>query len=200
MQSDKLNVFDYDGTLITINSFKAVNKRFILLLLRKFKIATISYVLMWYFIRKLGLTSHINFKRKIVASFEKSLTEQQKHDIVQTVFNKNLNTHIYNLMLDSENTVISTASPFAYASRIDFGKENVVVISSLHPSSSIPDKTNYGLGKITNIRSYFAPESVRIDNFYTDSYDDQELIDFSDNAFLVKGDSSTKITQKGYIK
>jgi len=192
MQTDNLNVFDLDGTLIKVNSFKEVSKKLIIKLLKKCMIMSLSNLTGWYLIRKLNFIKHLKFKQQVVKIFEKKLTEEEKQNIAQSVFLANVNPDVFELMDRAENCVISTTAPFAFVSRMSF-KKNVVVISSLEHNNVFPDQANFGSGKVENLKFYFKDKNIRVLNFYTDSVDDQELINFSVNAFMVKDGCITKV-------
>jgi hypothetical protein len=187
MQLDSLNVFDFDGTLIKINSFREINKQFLLILLKQFRMVSFLTVVILYIGRRCGVFSHLAFKRLIVNVFERALAEQDKESICQAVFDKHINEPVFNRMADMNDCIICTTAPFAYMSRLSFGKE-VIIISSLDPINSIPDKSNFGLAKVENLKAYFKGKDIRVANFFTDSRtDDAALIDFSQNAFVVEG-------------
>lgn len=192
MRPDNLNIFDLDGTLIKVNSFKEINKQLIFILLRKFQFYPIIKLLVWYFIRKLRIVSHLEFKQYAVNIFEKTLAEKEKRNIVKHVLDENINQPVYDLMLKADNCLISTAAPFAYVSRMCFRKD-VIIISSLDPQNSFPDPSNFGAGKVTNIKNYFKGDDIRIVNFYTDSMDDQALIELSVNAFILVNDCLVRV-------
>lgn len=193
MQPENLNVFDFDGTLIRVNSFREITKRFSIKLLRKFRIVPVLALFVWYILRRAGIISHLKFKQRVVNIFEKSLAEQEKKDVCQTVFDNNVNKTVFKRMVNLDNCIVCTAAPFAYISRVSFHKD-VPIISSLDPESHFPDVGNSGAGKIENLKAYFNEKDVRVVSFYTDSNrDDQALIDFSVNAFVVEGGHITKI-------
>jgi len=192
MQTNDLNVFDLDGTLIRVNSFKEISKKLGFTLLKKLKIISLSSLIGWYLMRKLGFIKHPMFKRQVVNIFEKNLIEEEKQNIVQTILRDNINRDIFEHMLKADNCVISTASPFAFASRMSF-KPDTILISSLDSKNNFPDPANFGPGKVENLKFYFKDKCIRVSNFYTDSTDDQELVNFSANAFMVKEDSLIKI-------
>jgi phosphoserine phosphatase len=193
MQLDRLDVFDFDGTLINVNSFKEINKKLLWALFYKKKsFHAFSDLVKWYILRKIRLISHLAFKQKAVAIFEDNLSEVEKQELVQTVFDRHVNKLIYEKMVRAKNCIISTAAPYSYISRIRFNRD-VTVISSLDSNHQLPNMANFGYGKLENIRSVFEGEEIRILNFYTDSYDDQALIDFSINVFLLRKDRLLKI-------
>jgi phosphoserine phosphatase len=185
MQPDNLNVFDLDGTLINANSFREISKNFAFVLCRKFRIASLFELVVWYLARKLNIISHLQFKQRVVNIFEKALTEEEKQHICQAVFDNYVNRAVFERMLSSDNCILCTACPFGYVSRMYFQK-NVVLIASLDSRKKFPDPANFGTGKIENIRAYFKGRNIRVTNFYTDSEEDQPLIDFSMNAFICK--------------
>jgi len=195
MQPDDLNVFDLDGTLIKVNSFKEISKRLVNTLAKKWEVASLLSLTCWYLVRKVGLIRHLNFKQKIVNLFEEKLTEEEKQNIVQSVFLANINQDVFELMDRAENCIISTTAPFAFVSQMPF-KKNVVVISSLDHNNVFPDPANSGPGKVENLKFYFKDKYVRVLNFYTDSTDDQELVNFSVNAFMVRDGSLIRIKRR----
>jgi len=192
MQLDNLNVFDLDGTLIKVNSFKEISKKLAFTLLRKMQIAAFLKLLIWYIIRKLHIITHLYFKRRIVDIFEKYLTEEEKQSLVRLIFDKNINKNVFDLMQQANNCIISTSAPYAYTSRMGFSND-VTVISSLMPFGNLPDVANFGEGKVRNIVAYFNGKDIRVVNFYTDCSDDQPMIDLSVNAYIVKNGIPVKI-------
>jgi hypothetical protein len=185
MQPEALNLFDLDGTLIKVNSFKEITRKCSSSLFTRFQIRPVLALAAWFALRKLNIISHLRFKRYVVNIFEKSLTEKEKRTISQNVFDNNVNEAVLDKLLKSDNSIVCTASPFAYVSRMSFGK-NVIIISSLDPNHIFPDPANLGAGKIQNLKAYFSGQNVRVLNFHTDSDEDQPLIDFSINAFLCR--------------
>ncbi|MGB2809072.1 MAG: hypothetical protein WBC22_15115 [Sedimentisphaerales bacterium] len=192
MQPDNLNVFDLDGTLIKVNSFKEVSKKLVTTLLKKWEFISLLNLISWYLIRKLNFIKHLKFKQRVVDVFEKKLTEEEKRNIVQAVLSNNINKDVFECMLKADNCVISTSAPFSFVSRMPF-KKNLAIISSLDCNNGFPDPANFGLGKVENLKFYFKDKNVRVSNSYTDSVDDKELRDFSVNAFMVKNGCLTKV-------
>jgi phosphoserine phosphatase len=193
MQLDDLNVFDLDGTLIKVNSFKEISRKLAFTLLQKLRIAACLKLLVWYLIRKLCIISHLYFKRQVVGIFENYLTEKEKQSMVHFVFDNNINKNVYDLMQQANNCVISTSAPYAYTSRMCFNKKDLVVISSLTPHENLADIANFGEGKVRNITAYFNGKDFHIISFYTDCNDDQPLIDISNSAYLVRNGTPVKI-------
>jgi len=192
MHPDKLNVFDFDGTLINVNSFRALNKKFLLLLLKKLYLISFIKMVIYYIVRKCGFISHFQFKKFVVQIFEKSLVEYEKKIIIQRIFEDKKNQIIYDIMKNSDNVILTTAAPYAYISRITFNIDEMIYISSLN-NANFPDQTNFKEGKVKNIQWLFQGKRISINNFYTDSFDDKPLIDFSLNAFMVKDGNLIKI-------
>jgi len=193
MLSKNLNVFDLDGTLIKVNSFQEVSRQLVFTLLMKLRIVPVLWITFWYILRKCGIVSHLKFKKRVVNIFEKSLSEKKKKNICQAVFDKNINKTVFERMANFESCIITTASPFAYVSRMFFNK-NVTIISSLAPDGRFPEPANFGQAKIKNLKACFNDGNIRVINFFTDNnIDDKSLIDFSENAFIVRGDQLIKV-------
>lgn len=192
MRSENLDVFDFDGTLINVNSFKEINKKLLLRLFCKIKLMYFMKLSFWYLIRKAGIISHLDFKKKAVDVFENSLLEDEKKELVQNVVDLNLNLEVYEALRLSDNCIISTSAPHSYISRMKI-KSDAIIISSLEPGDTYPDQANFGHGKIDNIKAYFKGHGISVLNTYTDSEDDRPLIDYSENAFFVQNGKMTKI-------
>ncbi|MFA5238852.1 MAG: haloacid dehalogenase-like hydrolase [Phycisphaerae bacterium] len=193
MQPEELNVFDFDGTLIRVNSFREISKKVLTKLLKKFRFGYSLAIIVWFVLRKCGIISHFVFKQHIVSIFEKSLTEPEKRDICQSVFDDNINKHVFDRMANFDNCIICTAAPFSYISRICLGRD-VPVICALDPTNSSLDATNLGAAKVANLKRYFDGKNIRVANFFTDERtEDQPLIDLATNAFVVESDRVTKV-------
>ena len=192
MRVNDLNVFDLDGTVLRANSFKEVGKALVCTLLKKKKLFTVFNISSWYFARKLNLIEHLKFKRHIVNIFEKELTEEQKNKIVHSVWYDNINNEVLDRMLKAPNCVLSTSAPFSFVKRMPLS-DSVSIISALDYTKKYPDDGNYGSGKLENLKYYFKEKTITVSNFYTDSIDDQCLIDFSVNAFMVTNGCITKV-------
>ena len=65
-------------------------------------------------------------------------------------------------------------------------------------SSTIADNTlnvnylNFNTNKARRFRELYGPDAV-VDEFYTDSKFDQPMIDMARHAFMVKGDTITRV-------
>jgi len=183
LDSNNLNVFDLDGTLISVDSFVEITKSMSLALFKKYDLKRFLFLASCCVMRKLNLISHLNLKRKVVTVFEQAFNENEKRELVTDVFTNNIIESVYDKMLKSENCIISTASPFSFISRMNFGKE-IAMISSLMPDTGYPSCLNLSESKVENMRYYFGDNNFRIVNFYTDSELDRPLIDMSLNAFM----------------
>jgi hypothetical protein len=193
MRPDSLNVFDFDGTLIRCNCFREISRDFLAALLKKCNLMTFLNVIIWFILRKFGIISHFVFKRHVVGIFEKALSEPIRKDICQSVFDNNVNRTIFDRMINSDNCIICTTAPFAYISRIYFGKD-IPFISALDPQNRFPDATNFGEAKVVNLKAYFKNENIHVVNFFTDNeIDDRPLINLAVNAFVVKNDRLMKM-------
>jgi hypothetical protein len=179
------NVFDFDGTLIGVNSFRVITGRLFGLLLSRGRILPAMRIAFWYAARKCRCLDHLAFKEKVVDLFEEVLAEPDKRRLCQSVFETHVNEPVYRELLSRDECVISTASPFAYVSRLTLARD-VPVISSLDACNGYPDRSNQGEGKVTNLRAYLKTDQFEIGCFFTDDpVDDKPLIDVSNRVMLV---------------
>ena len=193
MPSDGLDVFDFDGTLIRANSFRVITARFFSELFRRGRALTLLKVGGLSVLRKCGLISHLPYKRRIARLFERTLSERQKRQICQAVFDRYINPAVYEEFLRRDRCLISTAAPYAYISRISFGKP-VPTLCALEPCGRLPDESNFGMGKVDNLRAYLKGEDIRLDTFFTDNpSDDGPLVDLSKTAFKVHDGRMTRL-------
>jgi hypothetical protein len=192
MRIDVIDVFDFDGTVIKANSFREITKKMLLLLLKKVKFSPALILIGAFILRRMRILSYIAFKTRAVNTFEKELTQEEKCHICKSVFDENINAGVLERLIASKCSVINTASPYAYISRMSFGKD-IAIISAFDPRGLLPDAANLGEGKVKNMIAYFGSDKIRVANFYTDSFDDQPMIDFAENAFMCSGGQICKI-------
>ena len=195
MQIKQIDVFDFDGTIIKINSFRRISRDLCIRLARKKQMIPLIKLILLYLKRRLLILDHLTFKKQVTDIFEKSIPEQQKRYICQSVYENNINPEVIKELRKSENSLISTSAPFSYISRISFGT-SASIISSLEPANTLPDPANYQQGKLNNILAFYSGKKVIIRNVYTDSRDDQPLIDAAENVYLVKAGNICIIKQK----
>jgi len=188
-----IDVFDLDGTIISVNSFRCIGKILVWLLVRKGRFNDAARILKNFFLRKIGVIPHIEFKRFVVEVFETLLSEEEKSRICKNIFEGNVNKAVLKRLYESENALISTACPYAFVSRMPI-KADIPIISSLDLKNRLSDEENYRQGKLANLRTFLGnPDELRIRNLYTDSYDDKALMDISENVYIVKNGSLKKL-------
>ena len=161
MRADAVDVFDLDGTLIRVNSFREITKKVILLLFKKFKLKSAFALVGAITLRRMRILSHLAFMKHAVGIFERELTPQEKTCVCQSVFEENVNKNLAEQMFASKNCVISTAAPYQYVSRMSFGKD-IAVISALDPHLPLPDAANLGEGKVRNLMACLVGTSPKI--------------------------------------
>jgi hypothetical protein len=185
MPAKVANVFDFDGTLICVNSFREITRRFLIKLLARGCVWAAMRIALLYAARRCRCLDHLAFKKRVVAVFETALPETVKQTLCQTVFDAHVNESVYRELLSRDECVISTASPFAYISRVEFSRK-VPIISSLDRANGYPDSSNQGLGKVVNLRAHLKAEHFEIGCLFTDDpVDDKPLIDVSETVMLV---------------
>lgn len=192
MPPEVIDVFDFDGTLINANSFREITKKTLLLLLKKLRLKPIGVLIGVFILRRIGVLPYNDFKMRVVKIFEEELSQEEKSNICKLVFDENINAGILARLIASKCGVISTASPYAYMSRIPFGKD-ITIISAFEPQGILPDAANFGSGKVKNLIAYFGSDKIRVANFYTDSLDDKPMIELAENAFICRDGQIRKI-------
>lgn len=187
MPREGLTVFDFDGTIVRVNSFREITRRFVLHLLSRGRVLALFRIARLYALRRLGILSHLAFKERIVGVFERSLSEPEKEHLCESTFSRYVNPAVREELFGSTNCIVSTAAPFAYVSRMSFARQ-VPVISALDPRGTLPEKDNFGPGKIVNLKAYLNGRDLSIETFFTDSLvNDQPLVDVATHVLLVDG-------------
>ena len=192
MSIEKITVFDLDGTLISVNSFTEVSRKFLLRLLKKKQGLCLLNILLLYIMRKSRIISHLYFKRYIMNRFEEHLSEEEKQNLVNEVTEKAIQQNVYEIFCRTSPILVSTASPYSIVSRIKF-LDNIPNICSLDPRSDYPSSNNSAGGKIENLKIYYGSMPVEVIDFYTDSYDDAPMIAFAQNAYLCSAKGIQKV-------
>ena len=188
MPRDGLHVFDLDGTLLRVNSFQHISRILVMRLVQRRRFGPACRIGIAWVKRRTGSLSHLEFKRLVVGVFERNLSEEEKQEIVGGVVHRHVNQAVLDVFRRSPNRVVSTAAPYAFAHRMAF-LGDAVLISALDPSGSFPDPGNSGPAKLANLQAYLGTTAVKISAFYTDSYEDASLIDAAVHAFMVTGES-----------
>lgn len=185
-QNNIIDVFDFDGTLIRVNSFSAICKLMLSLCLTKGLFINALTILILYMARRIGYFNHIQFKIKMMCFMKKYFSEQEQQAMIQGIFIKNSNKDILQKLYSSANPVICTTAPHAYISKLEFEKP-ITVISSLSPEEYIVDRSNQSTGKVNNLLAYLKSDDLRIANFYTDDLqDDGPVAIHAQTTYLVK--------------
>ncbi len=184
MPCNELAVFDLDGTLIRVNSFREICKRSLFKLIRKRSFCSSAIFLVNYGLRKAGLLTHLQFKKRVISFYESWFSEEEKTELASQVFQDYLNPTIYQAFLSRENRMISTACPYAFVSRMPLKK--CELISSCHPGHVYPAEDNFQQGKVENLQAHCKMNPLRIHCLYTDSEDDRPLMDCSEQVYMVR--------------
>ena len=187
MPNNELTVFDLDGTLIGVNSFREISKRSLFNMIGSGRWSSAVEFLWHYGLRRAGFRTHLEFKRKVIALFETTFNEQEKNEIASQVFLRYLNSEIYRRFLSVEHCILSTASPYAFVSRMPL-KRDCTILGSCQPGQPWPAEDNFKRGKVDNLKAFLKVDRLQIGCLYTDSEDDRPLMDCSERVFMVRGD------------
>lgn len=184
MQDKEIVVFDLDGTLLSVNSFREVSERLLRLLLRQKQWDSFLKIVKGYFLRRLGRWPHLQLKQLVSMAFEQCLPESSKQELVDSVIQSYWNEKVGAVLKQTPNAMVVSASPYSIVSRIQYLRE-IPSICSLDPRRSYPSQENQGPGKVENLRFYFGQMPFRVMAFYTDSREeDAALIDISEKVYL----------------
>lgn len=186
----KIVVFDFDGTLITTNSFQLWVKFLLKQSILKARPVIFLRIVKLVFFRKIiKKIAHQHFKQRLM---QLSIPEGWNRQFAET-----LSVHVVSEALvelekrinEESVVIISSAAPESYLGlfieKLIPGKtSNVVTIGSKLNNASIND--NYKDQKLTNLYNLgLLTESQLIDELYTDSYDDKPLALAARSVILV---------------
>lgn len=184
---DRKVVFDFDETLVKINSFK-------------------SWVIFLWFhsIKKLNIKLFIKVSKLIISrkvlkidshqDFKMKLMELKIHDNYDVAFGKKLSNYIdpivFNYLKKLEESkykiAISSAAPNRYLRRFvkDYISDQILVIGAFVENGNL--KENFKEDKVKNlIQQDFLKVNERIELVFTDSYHDVELIKLAKKTYLI---------------
>ncbi|WMO14773.1 HAD family hydrolase [Pseudoalteromonas piscicida] len=175
-------VCDFDGTLITKNSFPLWVKFLLKESLFDLNIRLFFSLIFLLVKRKLFRQTHSDFKRSLMLL---NLNEDYNKRFVLTL-NKYVNCDVIDNLCDCDNDtsiVISTAAPSNYAKYLDFILP--VEIDKVFCSEICEGKffENYAQAKVDSLYSYYG-YAFNI-TAYTDHHEDIPLLLASHKAFLV---------------
>jgi len=191
---DRKVVFDFDETLVNVNSFK----RWVVFLwlhsIKKLNIKLFIKVSKLIISRKIfRIDSHQEFKMKLM---ELKLHESYDVDFGKKL-SKNIHPIVFNYLKELEERkykiAISSAAPNHYLERFvkDYISDEVLVIGAFLENGNLIE--NFEQNKITNlIQRGFIKENEKIELFFTDSYHDIELIKLAKKTYLISPSKKSK--------
>jgi len=184
---DRKAIFDFDETLVKVNSFKS----WVLFLwfhsIKKLDIKLFVTISKLIISRKiLKIDSHQDFKRKLM--------ELKLHESYDIAFGKKLSKYIhpivFNYLKELEERkykiAISSAAPNRYLRKFveNYISDQVLVIGAFVENGSLIE--NFEENKITNlIQQNFIKENEMVELVFTDSYHDIALIKLAKKTYLI---------------
>lgn len=187
-------VFDFDGTLIRVNSFPKWVKFLLLKKLKNFEFLGFLQLSYFIFLRKiLNKISHDDFKQKLILHYSDSklcaeFAEKLTHELNQNVF-EILKKHVQN----NDLIAISSAAPEVYLHAffdIIMDEKLWIVGSQIHENKLI---INHKDSKIHNLEIHnFINKNENFDCLYTDSLDDSSLANRAEKIILVNPNVESK--------
>ena len=192
---DKKAVFDFDQTLIRVNSF---TKWAAFLLSKSFENGDYKLfykVSILIFRRKIIKTlSHQNFKKTLI---ELNL-KQDYYELFVVELREYINQEVLNQLIElNQNNykiAISSAAPENYLK--EFVKKNIptkeiLVIGTIVENNVLND--NFGERKVVNlVKKGFLNPKKEFDILFTDSYDDFHLAELAKEIYLIFPDEVSK--------
>ncbi|MDM1061212.1 haloacid dehalogenase-like hydrolase [Empedobacter falsenii] len=192
---DKKAVFDFDQTLINVNSF---TKWVAFLLSKSFENGDYKLfykVSILIFRRKIIKTlSHQNFKKTLI---ELNL-KQDYYELFVVELREYINQEVLNQLIElNQNNykiAISSAAPENYLK--EFVKKNIptkeiLVIGTIVENNVLND--NFGERKVVNlVKKGFLNPKKEFDILFTDSYDDFHLAELAKEIYLIFPDEVSK--------
>lgn len=180
-----MKVFDFDNTLYFGES--AID--FVLFLIKKNKkillwVPTIFFGLLKY---KLCLISKERIE-KITNDFMESVIKNRK-DIEDKVdefwhkYGKNLNIELIN-QIEKEDAIITAGPSFLIEKIKDCLKTANIICSNIDLETKKVISFNFGENKVKSFYEKYGDKSI--ESFYTDSFNDQAMMNISQKVFLVK--------------
>lgn len=183
----KIIVCDFDGTLITKNSFPLWIRFLLDESIKKQEVVLFIKLLLLLIKRKVFRKTHADFKKALLLLKFSDEYNERFVDTLKKYLNKEL-ISILNKQSDAS-IVISTAAPIAYAKHLQkilpFNVENIFY-SEVVNGSLIENYSNY---KVKNLVDYYGNGFAF--SAYSDHYEDAPLLLFAKHAFLVQPSQET---------
>lgn len=190
---DKKVIFDFDGTLIRVNSFPKWVKFLLWNQLKNAEFKTFFKLIKLLFHRKISRRiSHNEFKQRLM---------QMNFESASTAFAKDLMRHLnqdvferLKFHLKSKDMIaISSAAPLDYLMPFmqSIVQENLLIIGSRISDNELI--TNHKISKLQNLElQRFIDSDEEFDILYTDSWDDFSLAQRAKHIILVNPTEQNK--------
>lgn len=188
----KIDIFDFDGTLISINSFHL----FLFFLgfrgLLSLRLPTLGNLISAVFARFTKRISHLEFKTKINelgllltrdegVQFCKWLAFFKRSSVIEALKRSYASPDAL--------CIIASAAPYAYMRYVAYEFPVDLVVSFGGPGNfTSPLVDNIGDNKLVNVSAHLNIDVCRLNILYTDHIDDLPLALAADNVFLVRPD------------
>jgi phosphoserine phosphatase len=183
----KIIVCDFDGTLITKNSFPLWIRFLLDESIKNQEVILFIKLLLLLIKRKVFRKTHADFKKALLLLKFPDEYNERFAETLKKYINKDL-VSILNKQSDSS-IVISTAAPIAYAKHLErilpFNVENIFY-SEVVNGSLIENYSDY---KVKNLVDYYGNGFEF--SAYSDHYEDAPLLLFAKHAYLVEPSQET---------
>lgn len=176
-----VKVFDFDGTLISKNSFPLWIKYILRRTLQDLKLMTFFWFLWLLMLRKLRLLSHSRFKFLLLKVKYPEIYDRDFVGSLVQYFNLDI---VDRVVLCGGKSVLSSAAPERYLQYVQgvMGMRFLRVLGSKIVGEKYSE--NFSENKVLSLRDNLP--SVVCEEFYSDHHEDLPLMRFSKSVVLVR--------------
>lgn len=197
MQKDNAVVVDFDGTLVSANSFEAFLKWVLSMAIKEFFLWTLFNLLIVIIYRKLRLISHKELKRRTMLLYEQSKLPNRLDKFIGVLV-RYVNGDVIKLVSDYRErghfVVVSTAAPRFYVERL-FDRISFHADELIATEFPVDDKWVENIREVKKEQTLkvLGDKDMRLSVLITDHYDDFPLLQFyKDLNILVSPSQKTK--------